>query len=135
MTWKFRDHSADSFKKFQWQWNQGKRTKMIFCELHKFLNIKDSKVLACQILFFLKWETDGEGGEDIDGCLNPETGFWVLNISCQLSTVALVSPSVRCWKCGKRTNKWCWCCLETLTWPKNCCLWESDSGTTCNRND
>lgn len=48
---------------------------MIFCELHKFLNIKDSEVLACQILFFLKWETDGEGGEDIDGCLNPETGF------------------------------------------------------------
>lgn len=36
---------------------------MIFCELRKFLNIKDSKVLASQILFFFfKWETDGEDG-------------------------------------------------------------------------
>lgn len=84
-------------KNFKDNESRGKEIKIFFFELCTFLNIKDSKTSSflATHLFFLS-ETDGEYGWDIDGCFNPGSRFLSLNISCQLSTVAMLSPSARC---------------------------------------
>lgn len=132
MEGKFQDHNMIHFKKFNDNESRGKGPEIYFFELSKFWDIKDSEGSCLSDTFSLIGDRWWGAVTTLMDVLIWEAGFWVLNISCQLSTVASLSPSVHCFSVKREWTSDASVCRHWYT-PRNVVCGKVT--VTCNRND